>query len=226
MDIKRRTDEGLFAFYRRTGILLPLTGGQDPPENDHPGADASPKDLRDYASRQAQAAKDAAERETAATTEAAAAKAELRRRDVAATLKKIGAPDGLAKIIPADADVSEEALTKYVREELGIEAQPLTQGWEDVDALRGAGGVVTPKPDELQKLAAEAVAETKAGWDRMTVPTPEEIEKYESLEAKANDLNRHFSTLVERGEIEPINDISRGFGGPHDVPPWANKVAV
>lgn len=184
---------------------------------------STPEGLRAAYERANARANEAAETAQAQATELAKIQAAQRQESVRSQLRTIGAPEKIADVYPADADVSEQAIRGFLKENLGMEPDML-ESWGRYSASQGGeSGAPGAPEDEWVKYAKEQTESLHKFYRNQYKPSPKEEQDTIDLKHKIFDVNLpKWDQQVASGQMLPLVD-PMGFGGLIDPPSYARR---
>lgn len=172
-------------------------------------------------------AKEAAEkRAEEREQELAQIRTEQRQSQIASILEAKGLPSGVAKVYPADSEVTEEAVEEFATE-LGVapqQPQPEPTGQEtSYDAYQRLINQGTFSPtDSNEELMNKQLKGVEKLMNSPYKPTQADRDEHNQIIREINALNKRLDGEVKMGRLEPHRE---GFGGLVNPPAYADRAA-
>lgn len=152
-------------------------------------------------------------------TELTALRAEKRANEVRSILGDLKAPPNIAEIFPADAPVTKEGVSAFLKDKIGLDPDGL-EAWNRYDKVaNGREGVAAPEDEEAKWIATE-LKNTADFYRKTTLPTEAETKALEELKSKVFRNLEKWDTEVANGHMGPLV-TPQGFGGLLDPPAYA-----
>lgn len=175
---------------------------------------------RDAQKRADKRAKDEANARAEVERELAEVRGQIRNDNLVSILSKIGAPEGIASVYPQDADVSEDAVTKFVTE-LGVNLQPKREDWKKYEAMQRETAIPQTEPDPYEAMAKENEDALRKMVD-WYAPQNDAAKTAEAWD-KAQQIQDESDPQIWAKKMPELTPSATGFGGRIDPPAWAQR---